>query len=194
MKQEKTNTCPHCNKPVTTEDVCPHCGHIINEEVIKSIPPSRAKNAKPNVLVVTIMIIFAAVSTGFSIAELVATVLKQKPLEEMPSSIPAIIIAIILIAALIFIFARYLYTKKGGKQYEGRVYGYMDDDYEGDNQTREQTCYIIYSKDEHQRAIQQSYNLGHSRIFDVNDRPYAPGTKVNIFINNNCYVCEVPQN
>ena len=69
MKQEKTNTCPHCNKPVTTEDVCPHCGHIINEEVIKSIPSLKAKNAKPNVFVVAIMILFAAISTGFSVVE-----------------------------------------------------------------------------------------------------------------------------
>ncbi|MBR4314161.1 MAG: zinc ribbon domain-containing protein [Lachnospiraceae bacterium] len=194
MKQEKTNTCPHCNKPVTTEDVCPHCGHIINEEVIKSIPSLKAKNAKPNVFVVAIMILFAAISTGFSVVELVAFVLKQKQLEEIVSSIPTMIVAIILIVALIFIFVRYLSTKKGGKQYEGRVYGYMDDDYEGDNQTREQTCYIVYLKDEKQYSLTQSYNLGHSRIFDINDRPYIPGTKVNIFINNNCYVCEVSQN
>lgn len=192
MKRESTNTCPHCNKPVATEDVCPHCGHIINEDVIKSIPPSKAKNAKPNVFIIAILVLFAVISAGFSIVELVTAVLEQKRLEEIASSIPAMIIAIILIVVLIFTFARYIYTKRGGKQYEGRVYGYMDDDYEGDNQTREQICYIVYMKDGKQYSLKQSYNLGHSRIFDINDRPYIPGTKGNIIVNNNCYVCEVP--
>ncbi len=177
-------TCQNCNEISYEKDVCPRCGHIINERKIRTSKVEAKHNAKPNSFVLFLLCIFIFVTTG----NLIWSIITHAPL-----NIPAIIIDLIFVAVLIFILTRYMLVMKKGNDSDGYVYGYLDDGYEGDNQLRDQTCCILYTKEGKSYMVKQNYNLGNSKIFDVNDRPFIPGTKMTVYQSGNSYVCKKRQ-
>ena len=113
----------------------------------------------------------------------------------MPNQV-VVVIAVFAIALFMYsniLFLLWLLISKYGTSYKGVLYGYIDDEYEGDNQVREQTYYILFTKDSQQYAICRSFSLGNRKIFDVNDRPHPLNTNVDIIIFKNLYVLKKPR-
>ena len=66
MSETKVIKCPHCDNTIDIVDVCPHCGYIINSETIKAMPSPASINAKPNILVLVLLVIMAGNAIGFT--------------------------------------------------------------------------------------------------------------------------------
>ena len=127
--------CKNCGAEVTTE-LCPYCNSLTGIDISKvkdKYPLLECKEASLNTFILWLLFIFAFlfwIGLNVSINDFPKEILEEKPMYRTIEIILSIVIFLIsllpLITALIPII-RHIIVKLLGKEIEGTIYGYTDD-------------------------------------------------------------------
>ena len=156
---DKKRYCPNCGAPLTSE-ICPYCNGVTGVEtsdLVMEYPVIQCKEANLTFITSTFFIIFGAFFILIGVGVPLALMFSMNEIDIM---LPMVIVIFgsIGLGTIIFGLNRVIRNKKVktyGKEIDATVYGYMNDQYQGDAEvvkllvdTNEGKKFILYQTGE----------------------------------------------